>query len=116
MAEPELGAERAQELWRRLEVQLRGEPVGLLRGEKVIEVRPRDVNKGRVVERVLAATQPPLPTIAAIGDDETDEDAFRALPPESITMSVGFRPSAARYRVARPRAARALLESVLGEK
>jgi trehalose 6-phosphate synthase/phosphatase len=116
MAEPELGAARAQEVWQRLEAQLRGEPVGLLRGEKVIEVRPRDVNKGRVVERVLLATPAPLPTIAAMGDDETDEDTFRALPPEAITISVGFRPSAARCRVARPRAARALLESVLGEK
>jgi trehalose 6-phosphate synthase/phosphatase len=114
MAEPELGAERANEVWRRLEVQLQGESVDLLRGEKVIEVQPHGVNKGRAVERVLAAAQRPLPTIAAMGDDGTDDDAFRALPPEAITISVGFRPSAARYRVARPRAARGLLESVVG--
>jgi len=113
MAEPELGAERAHELWRRLEAQLGGEPVELLRGEKVIEVRPRGVNKGRVVERLLAAAPRPLPTIVAMGDDTTDDDAFRALPPEAITMSVGFRLNAARYRVARPEAARQLLQSVV---
>jgi trehalose 6-phosphate synthase/phosphatase len=113
MAEPELGAERAQQLWRRLEEHLRDEPVELLRGEKVIEVRPRGVDKGRVVERVLAAAPRPMPTIAAMGDDETDDDTFRALPPEAITISVGFRRAGARYRVARPRAARALLESVV---
>jgi trehalose 6-phosphate synthase/phosphatase len=113
MAEPELGAERAHELWRRLEAELGGEPVELLRGEKVIEVRPRGVNKGRVVERLLAAASRPLPTIVAMGDDGTDDDAFRALPPEAITISVGFRLNAARYRVARPRAARELLESVV---
>jgi trehalose 6-phosphate synthase/phosphatase len=112
MAEPELGAERAQELWRRLEGHLGDEPVELLRGDKVIEIRPRGVHKGRVVERVLAAVQRPLPTIAAMGDDVTDDDTFRALPAEAITISVGFRPSAARYRVARPRAARALLKGV----
>jgi len=112
MAEPELGAERAQELWRRLEADLSEEPVELLRGERVIEIRPRGMHKGRVVERVLAALPRPLPTIAAMGDDVTDDDTFRALPPEAITISVGFRPSVARYRVARPRAARALLKSV----
>jgi trehalose 6-phosphate synthase/phosphatase len=113
MAEPELGAERAHELWRQLEGQLGGEPVELLRGEKVIEIRPRGVNKGRVVERLLAAEPRPLPTIVAMGDDGTDDDAFRALPPEAITISVGFRLNAARYRVARPRAARELLESIV---
>jgi trehalose 6-phosphate synthase/phosphatase len=113
MAEPELGAERAHELWRRLEGELGGEPVELLRGEKVIEVRPRGVNKGRVVERMLGGSSRPLPTIVAMGDDGTDDDAFRVLPPEAITISVGFRLNAARYRVARPRAARELLESVV---
>jgi trehalose 6-phosphate synthase/phosphatase len=62
---------------------------------------------------VLAATERPLPTIAAVGDDWTDEDLFRALPPEAVTIGVGFRPSGARYRVARPRDARELLASVL---
>ena len=112
MAEPELGAERAQELVRRLDAQLGDEPVEVLRGDKVIEVRPRGVHKGRVVERVLAALQRPLPTMAAMGDDVTDDDTFRALPAEAITISVGFRPSAARFRVATPRAARALLKGV----
>jgi trehalose 6-phosphate synthase/phosphatase len=116
MAEPEIGAQRAQELWRRLEQRLQGEPVELLRGEKVIEVRPRGVTKGLVVERVLAAIERPLPTIAAMGDDGTDDDTFRALPPEAITIRVGFRPSVGRYRVARPRGARALLANVVGER
>jgi trehalose 6-phosphate synthase/phosphatase len=116
MAEPELGAEQAEELWRRLERRVAGEPVDLLRGEKVIEIRPRGVHKGRVVERVLSVCERPAPTIAAMGDDGTDDDMFRALPPESITISVGFRPSTARYRVARPRGARALLATVAGER
>jgi trehalose 6-phosphate synthase/phosphatase len=114
MAEPELGAGRADELWQRLERSMQGEPLELIRGEKVIEVRPRGVNKGNVVRRVLDAWQGAPPTIAAMGDDGTDEDLFRALPEEAIAISVGFRPSIARYRVARPRAARALLASVVG--
>ena len=113
MAEPELGAERAEELWSRLERLTQGEPVQLIRGEKVIEVRPAGLDKGRVAARVLAGMAG-APTIAAMGDDVTDNDLFRALPSDAITVSVGFRPSPAHYRVAHPRAARALLAGVVG--
>jgi trehalose 6-phosphate synthase/phosphatase len=44
-----------------------------------------------------------------MGDDTTDDDMFEALPDGAVTIAVGFRPSPARYRVARPQAARALL-------
>jgi trehalose 6-phosphate synthase/phosphatase len=113
MAEPELGAARAEALWATLERHVGSDPVDLLRGEKVLEVRLRGVDKGRVVARVLAATGDPTPTVAAIGDDATDEEMFRALPPEAVTVSVGFVPSTARFRVARPREARALLAALL---
>ncbi len=115
MAEPELGAARAEELWHRLEQTLRGSPAELLRGEKVIEVRPTGVSKARVVERVLATLEPGLLTIAAMGDDRTDEDLFMALPPDAIAIAVGYRETIARYRVATPRAARELLERVVAE-
>jgi trehalose-6-phosphatase len=52
----------------------------------------------------------------AMGDDVTDDDLFRALPPGGISISVGFRPSAARYRVVHPRAARALLQRLVAPK
>jgi trehalose-6-phosphatase len=51
-----------------------------------------------------------------MGDDATDEDLFRALPAGSATISVGFRPSIANYRVARPQGARALLAGVLARR
>ena len=115
MAEPQLGADMADELWRRLERRIAGEPANLLRGEKVIEVRAVGGHKGVVVGRVLSAAGAgqSSATIAAMGDDATDEDLFRALPPEAITVGVGFRPTSARYRVARPAAARAFLETIL---
>jgi trehalose 6-phosphate synthase/phosphatase len=113
MAEPELGAARADELWRRLMQALDGAPLDLLRGAKVIEIRPHGVSKGCVVERLLAPIERPLPSIAAMGDDRTDEDTFGALPPEAATIAVGFRPSMARYRVASPGAARTFLARIL---
>ncbi len=81
--------------WHRLEQVLRGTSAELLRGEKVIEVRPGGVTKARVVERVIAQFEAPLPAIAAMGDDRTDEDLFLALPPDAVAIGVGFRPTIA---------------------
>jgi trehalose 6-phosphate synthase/phosphatase len=116
MAEPELGAARADELGHRLEAVLKGEPVELLRGDKVLEIRPTGVSKGRIVERVLQHVEPPAPMVAAMGDDQTDEDLFLAIPPDGVSIGVGFRPTVAGYRVASPGAARTLLESLLDER
>ncbi len=53
----------------------------LTRGKKVLEVRPDvDWHKGRAVEFLLDRLDPPSGTpVLYIGDDTTDEDAFRAL-------------------------------------
>jgi trehalose-6-phosphatase len=50
--------------------------------------------------------------IAAIGDDRTDEDLFRALPSSSATVVVGHRPSYARFRVADDREVRRILRAL----
>ncbi len=113
MAEPELGAARAESLWRKLNHELREGPVDLLLGEKVIEVRPPGVSKARVVDRVRAALALPTATIAALGDDKTDEDCFLALPSGAIAIKVGYLSTIAKYRVATPRAARALLAGIV---
>jgi trehalose-phosphatase len=43
-----------------------------------LELRARDTDKGTVVEAILAEADPDTP-VAYLGDDVTDEDAFRAL-------------------------------------
>jgi trehalose 6-phosphate synthase/phosphatase len=47
--------------------------------------------------------------VFAAGDDATDEDLFRALPPEAITVCVGGVHSHATYRLADYRELRAIL-------
>jgi trehalose 6-phosphate synthase/phosphatase len=116
MAEPEIGAARATELARRLQQVTEGQPVRIVPGDKVLEICARGVGKDRVVEQLLRNGAHPLPMTAAMGDDVTDDDLFRALPPGGISISVGFRPSAARYRVDHPRAARALLQRLVAPK
>jgi trehalose 6-phosphate phosphatase len=55
--------------------------VALTEGKKVLEVRPRvDWHKGRAVAFLLAHLRPPRGApVLYLGDDRTDEDAFRAL-------------------------------------
>jgi len=79
MADPEFGASQANELRLHLASILSNEPVEILPVVKAIEVRPHGLDKGRVVETVVAAA-PAGSILAALGDDRTDEDMFAALP------------------------------------
>ena len=112
MAEPDFGAAQANELRLHLTALLSNEPVEILPGNKVIEVRPHGVHKGRVVEPILSSA-PPGATVVAMGDDATDEDLFAALPPDALAIHVGRGPTPAPLRIADVRAVRAFLESLL---
>jgi trehalose 6-phosphate synthase/phosphatase len=112
MADREAGARRANELRLHLTQLLSNQPVEIIAGHKVIEIRPYGIHKGRIV--------PPLPperlattTVLAIGDDRTDEDLFEALPPEAITVRVGPGPTRARFRLDGVPAVRTLLYSLV---
>ena len=107
------GEARARELAARLAALLSGEPVEVLEGNKVVEVRPRGVNKGRAVA-VVAGAAPEPGLFAALGDDRTDEDLFAALPPGSVALHVGPGPSRAELRLADVPEARAFLSSLCG--
>jgi trehalose 6-phosphate synthase/phosphatase len=82
-------------------------PVDVLEGDRVLEVRPRGVHKGRIIPAIAATGA----LIVALGDDRTDEDVFTALPPGAVSVRVGSHGpvSAARWAVKDPAAARALL-------
>ena len=69
----------------------------LVWGKKVVEVRPGGFDKGRAASEIAA--RHPGTTPVMIGDDTTDEDAFRVLA-DGVTVKVGDGESAARYRLA----------------
>jgi trehalose 6-phosphate synthase/phosphatase len=111
--EPVLGTRLARELCQHLgEVFAQG-PLEVLPGDKVVEVRARGVNKGRVVGQVLEG-RPPGTRVVAIGDDRTDEDLFAALPEDGIAIHAGGKDSRAGYRVKGPAEVRAFLAELLG--
>src|SRR3954447_8394730 len=112
MADQDSGPRRANELRLHLGQLLSNQPVEILAGNKVIEIRPYGIHKGRIVPPLsperLAAT-----TLLALGDDRTDEDLFAALPPPAITIKVGPGATQARFRIDGVPAARALLQSLI---
>ncbi len=70
----------------------------VLVGRRVVEVRCHGINKGHVAAAILREAKHGSAVVAA-GDDSTDEDLFRALPADAVTIRVGPGHSAARYRV-----------------
>jgi len=87
----------------------------ITRGKKVFEVRPdAPWNKGHAVEWVLKCLRPDKTSLVVyIGDDRTDEDAFKLLHGRALTVLVGRRTqSAARYRVRSTRAVAVLLKII----
>ena len=87
----------------------------MLQGKKVIEVRWRGVSKRVVAQRVDAETGPGT-IIVAIGDDRTDEELFRALPPCSVTAAVGRPITTAAFRLDDHRAVRRILRSLVPDQ
>jgi len=111
-ADPEFGAAQARELSVHLQVLLSNAPVELLQGEKILEVRPHGVDKGRAVREALGRA-PAGAVVLAMGDDRTDEDLFAALPAAGVTVHVGPSESRASLRIADVAAARRLLAAIL---
>lgn len=66
-------------------------------GKNVVELRPESISKGHAVTRISAAHQHLQPIY--IGDDTTDEEAFKALGDGAVTIKVGEGETAARYRL-----------------
>jgi trehalose 6-phosphate synthase/phosphatase len=76
----------------------------------VVELKPHGVNKGLMLERIGAEIEGAA--VLAIGDDQTDEELFAALPEGAIAIHVGPKPSRAPFRIADVGAVRALLRVI----
>ena len=91
-----------------LRPQLDAGRVRLRHGKKVLELRPPvPWHKGAAVRWLLRnpfrGADGRGASIVYLGDDETDEDAFAALPPSALTIRVGrSRRSAAQYYLRDP--------------
>ncbi|MDH3714759.1 MAG: trehalose-phosphatase [Gammaproteobacteria bacterium] len=86
------------------------------RGKKVFEIRPGiDWHKGKAVMWLLQALHAEREVAIYIGDDETDEDAFRELHGTGLGLLVGRTPATlADYWLADPGEVRDFLEVLVG--
>jgi len=112
-ANRDFGARQAHELRMLLGDALSNQPLEVLEGKKVIEVRFRGISKAIVATAGEHDERPGATTVVAFGDDRTDEDLFRALPASSITVAVGQPLASAKYQVQDHTAARQVLRSLL---
>jgi trehalose 6-phosphate phosphatase len=81
-------------------------------GKDVLELAIVDADKGTALRRLR--TELGAAAAVYLGDDRTDEDGFRALDADDVTVKIGDGETAARYRVDDPAAALALLEHLAG--
>jgi trehalose 6-phosphate synthase/phosphatase len=78
-------------------------------GNKILEIRPDDVNKGKAATFWLRDN---LDFVLAIGDDETDEDTFAVLPDTAYTIKVGRGRTLANYRLLKQKDVISLLKDL----
>ena len=90
-----------------LEVTTRHTGLHVLHGKQVVEVGVVRADKGSAL--VALRDEVGADVVAYFGDDVTDEDAFRALGADDVTVKVGAGDTAARFRVAAPEDAAAAL-------
>ncbi len=93
--------------------------LGVLEGNKVVEIKNAGISKGRAVQYWLKQkTKKPTKGrfVLAVGDDKTDEDTFQVLKEEKnlkvYTLKVGFAISQAKYNINSPQQVRELLQEM----
>ena len=82
----------------------------LLPGDKVLEVKNVEINKGKAALTLIDNNN--YDFIMAFGDDYTDEDIFKALPDSAVTIKIGSNVSAAKFYLRTPWEARKLLKNL----
>ena len=84
-----------------------------LEGHGVLEALARRPAKGTVIATLRDRAG--ADAVVYLGDDVTDDDAFTALGPDDLGISIGVTPTEADFRVSSPRAAAHVL-TVLAER
>lgn len=111
---PELAYRRASKLRHELQRLLKHEEAGVFMGDKIIEVKQREINKGRVVTELMREHNPDF--VFCAGDDYTDEDMFKALGHTGYTFKIGDGETHAKYRFDTMNEAVELLDELIEKK
>lgn len=102
-----LGDLRMRELFSHLKYMARGHNLQVLEGNKVLEIKRPDINKGRAATAIMKDQKHDF--ILAVGDDWTDEDTFKAMPKNAYSIRVGYAFTQANYNIKSVKLVRQLL-------
>lgn len=105
-----LGELRTSELVNNIKYLINDRGLQVLSGNKVVEIKNIEINKGKASLGHIHNKH--YDFILAIGDDHTDEDIFKSLPDEAVTIKVGSHISSAKYYLPDPGSVRRLLRSL----
>jgi trehalose 6-phosphate synthase/phosphatase len=108
-----LGELRANELMNNLKYIVSDKGLQLLPGDMVLEIKNVEVNKGRAA--LMLVERKNYDFVIALGDDHTDEDVFKSLPDNAVTIKVGSNLSAAKFYLRNPGEVRRLLSGFVEE-
>ncbi|GAA4313530.1 bifunctional alpha,alpha-trehalose-phosphate synthase (UDP-forming)/trehalose-phosphatase [Nibribacter koreensis] len=108
-----LGELRARELSNHLQFMAANINLQVMEGDKVLEVKNVEVNKGLATLRWLELH--PHDFLLAIGDDRTDEDMFKMMPDDAYTIKVGSQRSFAKYNLDNHQEVRKLLQELCSQ-
>ncbi|MEO1049606.1 MAG: bifunctional alpha,alpha-trehalose-phosphate synthase (UDP-forming)/trehalose-phosphatase [Bacteroidota bacterium] len=107
-----LGELRAREITSHLKYLATNMNLQVLEGNKVVEIKNLEVNKGKAATKWLGKFKADF--VMALGDDWTDEDTFRAMPESAFTIKVGSSSSEAKYSIKNYKAVRNMLRGLMG--
>ncbi len=93
--DPALAQVRSRELQDSLTHLTANQNLGVLPGNKVIEVKSSSIDKGRGALKWLESDG--WDFVLSLGDDRTDEDVFSVLPDWATSIKVGIGPSRAKF-------------------
>lgn len=94
----ELAHVRRYNLIHALRSLVKDHDIAIHTGSKIVEIKPKAINKGVALEWLMQRYSPDFVLIA--GDDYTDEDMFHCAPDDAWTIKVSQGETDARYRVA----------------
>jgi trehalose 6-phosphate synthase/phosphatase len=94
---PDLAYVRKEELQQKLRSALKDDTIGVFEGDKIIEVKPKKMNKGIIAQSLLVKED--WDFVLCAGDDYTDEDMFEVMPKSAYSIKVGVETTSARYQL-----------------
>ncbi|MFC1551590.1 bifunctional alpha,alpha-trehalose-phosphate synthase (UDP-forming)/trehalose-phosphatase [Candidatus Latescibacterota bacterium] len=108
--EPGLGIQRSMELKEEVIHFTSNLGIGVLEGNKVIEVKNIGINKGNAALKWINNEM--YDFVFAAGDDRTDEDLFQVLPDSAYSIKVGILPTIAKFSISSVSELRSLLSYI----